>query len=241
MTNFLDPKMPTGFWDRCFPCPMSGCWLWFGSINNKGYGTYYTRLPASGSNTRYGHRLAYLVLVGSVPAGLELDHKCRTTNCVNPDHLEPVTHVINIRRGKSAQLNRQVTHCPRGHLYDEENTILYQGRRYCKACQVIARREYKKRERSLRARRVTKEQLVTTVWKLWEIIQALLIPTAPAKEQTPHALSSCPNCETDRHARCCSWCGNVHKPARLHHEYCSAKCAREAAHADQISTALEDS
>jgi hypothetical protein len=50
----------------------------------------------------------------------------------------------------------------------------------------------------------------------------------------------CPNCETDRHARCCSWCGKVHKPERLHHEHCSTKCERDAAHADRLSAAMEE-
>lgn len=54
------------------------------------------------------------------------------------------------------------------------------------------------------------------------------------------AAKLCPNCETDRHARCCSWCGTIHKPQRLHHEHCSAACERAAAEADQISAAMEE-
>ena len=51
----------------------------------------------------------------------------------------------------------------------------------------------------------------------------------------------CPNCETDRHARCCSWCGKIHKPKRLHHEHCSAKCAQAAQEADRLSAEMEES
>ena len=54
------------------------------------------------------------------------------------------------------------------------------------------------------------------------------------------AVTLCPNCETDRHARCCSWCGKIHRPARLHYEHCSATCDRAAAQADQFSAAMEE-
>lgn len=50
----------------------------------------------------------------------------------------------------------------------------------------------------------------------------------------------CPNCESDAHARCCAWCGKIHKPQRLDREHCSTKCERAAARADRISAAMED-
>jgi len=60
----------------------------------------------------------------------------------------------------------------------------------------------------------------------------------PVTPRNPSAL--CPNCESEAHARCCSWCGQVHKPTRLHHEHCSAKCDRSAANADRISAKMEE-
>jgi len=57
----------------------------------------------------------------------------------------------------------------------------------------------------------------------------------------PVTTALCPNCESDVHARCCAWCGKIHKPDRLHQEHCSVKCARAAAHADQLSAAMEES
>jgi len=172
MTNFLDPRLPGRFWERRVPCPMSGCWLWIGSVNNKEYATC-TPIRSSGSTTAYAHRLAYLILVGPVPAPLELDHKCRTTVCVNPDHLEPVTHAVNIRRGRSAQLNLAITHCPRGHAYNKQNTTLYRGRRFCKACSAIAKREYKKRAR---AGTPSKKQLIATIASLCDLVRQLVAP-----------------------------------------------------------------
>ena len=53
-------------------------------------------------------------------------------------------------------------------------------------------------------------------------------------------MSLCPNCESSTHARCCSWCGAVHKAKRLHYEHCSAKCDRLAAEADRISAEMEE-
>jgi hypothetical protein len=53
-------------------------------------------------------------------------------------------------------------------------------------------------------------------------------------------IALCPNCESDKHARCCSRCGQIHKPKRLHFEHCSAKCAREAAEADRLSDAMQE-
>jgi hypothetical protein len=50
----------------------------------------------------------------------------------------------------------------------------------------------------------------------------------------------CPNCEADKHSRCCSWCGKVHKPARLHNEQCSAKCEKAAARANELSSVMEE-
>lgn len=71
----------------------TGCWVWQRSTS-RGYG-YVTR----GGRCVPAHRWYYEHLVGPIPEGLELDHLCRNPPCVNPDHLEPVTHAENMRRG----------------------------------------------------------------------------------------------------------------------------------------------
>ncbi len=87
--------------------PDTGCWLWAGHINHLGYGTMHVE----GGANRFAHCLIYEAHRGPVPDGAELDHLCRTTRCVNPDHLEPVTHAENIRRGEATKLTvDQVRH-----------------------------------------------------------------------------------------------------------------------------------
>lgn len=97
--QFLDTRLPPTFWDRVIPEPNSGCWLWLGTLDKGGYASTHPRIH--GRRVYGGYRVAYMALVGEVPDGLELDHKCRMRCCVNPAHLEPVTHRINVLRGDS--------------------------------------------------------------------------------------------------------------------------------------------
>lgn len=70
----------------------SGCWEW---IESTAYG--YAR--------DFSHRLSYQIFVGPLIEGLELDHLCKNTKCVNPEHLEQVSHRTNIRRRDFTKLN----------------------------------------------------------------------------------------------------------------------------------------
>ena len=69
------------------------CWEWLGAVGSSGYGVFW-----AGPGLRLAHRYAYEALVGPIPDGLDLDHLCGNTCCVNPAHLEPVTHAENVRR-----------------------------------------------------------------------------------------------------------------------------------------------
>jgi len=70
-----------------------GCWLWQGASAH-GYGV----VRVAGSLKKL-HRLSYELMVGDIPTGYDIDHLCRVRNCINPEHLEPVTRAENTRRG----------------------------------------------------------------------------------------------------------------------------------------------
>lgn len=112
---------------RCSP---EGCWEWLASRSD-GYG----RVTWQGRQ-RPAHRVVYELLVGPIPAGLQIDHLCRNRGCVNPAHLEPVTQRENLMRGETIPARHAAqTHCGRGHIFDEANTYVRKdGRRSCRAC-----------------------------------------------------------------------------------------------------------
>jgi hypothetical protein len=101
------------------------CWEWTGT-KSKGYGSF----RAMGA-----HRYSYVIARGQIPRGLELDHLCRVKHCVNPSHLEAVTHAENIKRSPMlGTFEKSKTHCAKGHPYSKENTRFTKDGRKCKAC-----------------------------------------------------------------------------------------------------------
>lgn len=120
-----------------------GCWLWTGTVNANGYGTISTRRERPCRTSR-AHRIAYELLVGSIPDGLELDHKCRVRRCVNPEHLEAVTRKVNVGRG----LKGPRVFCPQGHAYTPDNVLLKKDGRVCRTCNRERCRERYQRSRA---------------------------------------------------------------------------------------------
>lgn len=107
------------------------CRVWLRS-KAKGYGT----LHVDGA-MRQAHGVSYETFVGTIPAGCELDHLCRNRSCINPAHLEPVTHRENVLRGASPTAeNAAKTHCPQGHAYVGDNVRIEKltGWRTCRVC-----------------------------------------------------------------------------------------------------------
>lgn len=126
-------ELPPRFASKFSVDAATGCWVWTACRLANGYGQY--RL-----NTHLAvlvHRYAYELLVGPIPAGLEIDHLCKNRACCNPAHLEPVTRLENIRRSDHFDFGwlRNKTHCKRGHPFDEANTSHpSDGSRQCRTC-----------------------------------------------------------------------------------------------------------
>ena len=118
----------------------NGCWVWIGAIFKKEHGNYgQMRVGRGGGKLRRAHIVSYETFVGKISEGLELDHLCHNTLCVNPEHLEPVTHAENMKRRKDSNL----PNCKHGHLYTPETTYInVRGRRECKTCIKLRYKKY---------------------------------------------------------------------------------------------------
>lgn len=108
-----------------------GCWEWAGAHTTGGYAVIETP-----DVTTTAHRFAYTLFVGPIADDLDADHLCMNRWCVNPYHVEAVTHRENIHRmpglfGRRARAKL----CDRGH----ELTVRSDGRRRCKTCHREAR------------------------------------------------------------------------------------------------------
>ena len=129
--------LPLRFWQKVYADP-SGCWLWQGAKDRKGYGQL--RIAR---RLQPAHRLSYEALVSTIAIGLEPDHLCRQPSCVRPNHLEAVTHSENLRRG--IWPNKLKTHCPYGHPYAGDNLIVAGRGRQCRICYRRRHAAHKKR------------------------------------------------------------------------------------------------
>ena len=114
------------------------CWRWLGGKTISGYGqlsVHYRKVLA--------HRFAYELLVAPIPEGMEIDHLCHERDCVNPAHMEVVTHAENVRR------TRPKPYCPQGHAMTGANVAMRAdtGHRICRQCRVERNRKaYQRRK-----------------------------------------------------------------------------------------------
>ncbi|MCX5336942.1 HNH endonuclease signature motif containing protein [Streptomyces sp. NBC_00140] len=162
--GFGDARLPDRFWIKV-RLNASGCWSWTGGSKGKGYGAF----NVGGRRSRASHVVAYEALVGPVPPGMELDHACHTRDlsckrgnacphrgCVNPEHLEPVPHEENTRRGR----RELKSGCPEGHPYDAANAYVdARGFRHCRRCNRAAVARYKARKAAERRDLMTTAEL----------------------------------------------------------------------------------
>lgn len=126
------------FWDKVEKT--ESCWNWTAYKDRDGYGHFKTD-----KISHYAHRFSYELFKNKIPQDKELDHLCRNRKCVNPNHLEVVTHKENMLRGESIQTkNAQKTHCVNGHEFNEENTYVWKNNnRRCRVCNRNVKRNMK--------------------------------------------------------------------------------------------------
>ena len=128
------------FLDKVSPEPNTGCWLWHGSCDGKGYG----RIAYEGRSFP-AHRASHILFKGPIPNGLQIDHLCRQPGCVNPEHIEAVTARVNNMRGDSVAVKAsKATHCPQGHPYSGDNLgrRTTRNERFCKTCKRQQDKDY---------------------------------------------------------------------------------------------------
>lgn len=130
----------------------NGCWIWNGAKIPAGYG--HIRIKG---RDKYTHIVMFELTKGDIPAGLELDHLCRNRACCNPEHLEAVTHKVNINRGSRNHGKRfrkiilvngiPVPICKNGHLLTPDNVISENRgtKTRCLICRRKSKRESAKR------------------------------------------------------------------------------------------------
>lgn len=125
------------FWRRV---DKSGdCWLWTGRLRYDGYAQYTWVDSEKICHTTGGHRAAWSLIHGDIPAGMQLDHLCRVRHCVNPAHLEIVTPRVNTLRSEAISAKNVIKECcSRGHPFDKRTVT---GHRYCGECMRITARE----------------------------------------------------------------------------------------------------
>lgn len=131
LEKLANPSTSAKFWNN-ITVHSNGCWTWNRYRDKHGYGV----MCVSAGFPLRAHSVSWFLKNGSLPAkGMHLDHLCRNEPCCNPEHLEEVTPRVNIERGNSfIPLNSFKTHCPKGHPYNQENTCVSKGGRYCRTC-----------------------------------------------------------------------------------------------------------
>lgn len=85
------------FWQRVHVKDEDSCWNWlrsplgqYGVFNIKGAGNIRT------------HRVAWAIINGPIPEGMEILHSCHNPSCVNPKHLRPGTQQENMQDRKES-------------------------------------------------------------------------------------------------------------------------------------------
>lgn len=118
-----------------WPFKRESCLEWNGLLDKDGYG----RVKKDGEGKR-AHRTIFEIWFGrTLTPEQVLLHACDNPKCFNPFHLSIGSQAENVAdmdaKGRRVSASSLVTHCPKGHEYTKENTVVYRdGKRRCKTC-----------------------------------------------------------------------------------------------------------
>lgn len=121
------------FWAKVRRGSAEECWTWTGA-QRRGYGRF-----SLGRSNRLAHRISYIMEVGAVPEGMDLDHACRNRLCVNPAHLRAATRSQNainskLRTDNTSGYKGVSLHRPTGkwtaYITSRENVDMPYGRKF---------------------------------------------------------------------------------------------------------------
>lgn len=112
--------------------PVTGCWLWIGALDGKGY----AKASIEGRLVQM-HIHLWTAKNGPLPRGIQLDHMCRRRRCIRPEHMDPVTTTENAKR-TFARYRRTIEYCPAQHRLDEVGVPTPEGGMVCGLCSGIA-------------------------------------------------------------------------------------------------------
>ena len=142
-------QITTNIWNRCEINPVSGCWIWSGSKNQKGYG-----MVKIIGKTYLVHTVMFDNFIGGRNSGKQIHHECKNKACCNPKHLRALTPADH-RKIHSEE--RREFKC--GHPFSEDNFIRMknkmEGRNrviICKTCHTNSRNRYRESQKGITTR-----------------------------------------------------------------------------------------